>query len=178
MDNIVLTGFMGTGKSSVSRKLAAELKLKLLDVDALIEKEAGASIKEIFDTSGEAHFRAMEKRMVLRITRGEFGSGLIVSTGGGAVCDPESRAALRSWAVVISLSASVENIVRRVGSSQKRPLLDAEHNVAEVARLLEERVEAYKDCDLMIDTTGVGVNWVVERIKVFLKERAIADHQG
>jgi shikimate kinase len=148
------------------------LKLKLLDADALIEKEADASIKEIFETSGEAHFRGLEKRMILRITRGEFGSGVILSTGGGAVCDPESRAALRSWAVVISLSASVEDIVRRVGSSQKRPLLEAENKVAEVKRLLEERVEAYKDCDLMIDTTGVNVKWVVERIKAFLKERA------
>ena len=155
----------------MSRALAAELKLKLLDVDALIEKEAGASVKEIFETSGEHHFRGLEKRMILRLTRGEFGSGFVVSTGGGAVCDPESRAALRSWAVVISLSASVEDIVRRVGSSQTRPLLDAENKVAEVGRLLNERVEAYKDCDLMIDTTGVGVKWVVERIKVFLKER-------
>ncbi len=171
MDNIVLTGFMGTGKSSVSRTIAAELKLKLLDVDTLIEKEAGASVKEIFETSGEAHFRDVEKRMILRITRGEFGSGLIVSTGGGAVCDRQSRAALRSGGVVISLSASVEDIVRRVGSSQKRPLLEAENKVAEVGRLLNERVEAYKDCDLMIDTTGVGVKWVVERIKAFLKER-------
>ena len=171
MDNIVLTGFMGTGKSAVSRRLATDLKLKLLDLDAMIESEAKASVKEIFDNSGEAHFRTLEKRMVLRLTRGEFGSGAVVSTGGGAVCDPESRAALRSWGFVISLSASVEDIMRRVGRNQKRPLLDAENKVAEVGRLLNERVEAYKDCDLMIDTTGVGVKWVVERIKAFLTER-------
>ncbi len=155
----------------MSRRLAAELKLKLIDLDALIEKEAKASIKEIFDNSGEAYFRGLEKRMILRLTRGEFGSGVVVSTGGGAVCDPDSRAALRSWGFVISLSASVEDIMRRVGNTQKRPLLEAEDKVAEVGRLLNERVEAYKDCDLMIDTTGVGVKWVVERIKAFLQER-------
>lgn len=178
MDNIVLTGFMGTGKSSVGRKLAAELKLKLLDVDALIEKEAGSSIKEIFAGRGEPHFRGLERDLILRLTGGELGSGFVVSTGGGAVVDSGNRAALRGWAVVICLTASVEDIVGRIGSSLTRPLTAVEDKVTEVTRLLEERVEAYKDCDLMIDTTGESVEGVVERIKAFLKERAIADHQG
>jgi shikimate kinase len=178
MANIVLTGFMGTGKSSVGRGLAKELKLKFLDTDALIEEEAGIPIKEIFAGPGEPHFRGLERDLILRLTGGELGSGLVVSTGGGVVVDSGSRAALRGWAVVICLTASVEEIVGRIGSSLTRPLTAAGDKVAKVTRLREERLAAYKDCDLMIDTTGESVEGVVMRIKAFMKERAVADHQG
>ncbi len=178
MDNIVLTGFMGTGKSSVGRGLAAELKLKFLDTDALIEEEAGIPIKEIFAGPGEPHFRGLERDLILRLTGGELGSGLVVSTGGGAVADSGSRAALRGWAVVICLTASVEEIAERVGRGRKRPLMAAGDKPLEIERLLNKRLAAYKDCDLMIDTTGESVEGVVMRIKAFMKERAVADHQG
>ncbi len=169
---------MGTGKSSVGRGLAKELKLKFLDIDALIEKEAGIPIKEIFAGSGESHFRGLERDLILRLTGGEFGSGLVVSTGGGAVVDSGNRAALRGWGVLICLTASVEEIAQRVGRGRKRPLLATEDKPGDIERLLNKRLGAYKDCDLMIDTTGESVGGVVMRIKAFMKERAIADHQG
>src|SRR5574337_1799870 len=123
MGNIVLTGFMGTGKSTVGRILAKELGLKPVDLDELIEKEAGMAVKDIFKVHGEARFREMEAEAIKKLTSGEIGQNLIVSAGGGAVLNPLNRAALRKWGALVCLTASVEEIIKRVGDRTDRPLL-------------------------------------------------------
>lgn len=169
MTNIVLTGFMGTGKSSVGRRLAKDLGLKLIDTDSLIEEAAGKQVKDIFALYGEARFRELEKDVIAKLTNGAYGSGLVVSTGGGAVVDPENRKRLRAWGAVICLTASVDAILKRVGRNDERPLLSAPDKRAEIEKRLKQRQSAYADCDLTLDTTNIGIDAAGELIKAFLK---------
>lgn len=172
MSNIVLTGFMATGKSTVGRALSKALGMRFVDIDSLIEKEAGLSVADIFKEHGEAFFRAAEASVVRKLTSGGYGEGLIVSTGGGVVVDPANRAALKGWSTVICLSASVDEILKRVGARADRPLLDVADRRERVERLLAERAEAYIDCHLVIDTTGESVDGIAGRIIAFLREGA------
>ena len=98
--NIILTGFMGTGKTAAGRLIARELGLKFVDTDNEIEKRSGASIQEIFARFGEAHFRSLEKNLCQEIAQRE---GQVVATGGGMPVDPENRRLLSSAGVVICL---------------------------------------------------------------------------
>ncbi len=175
MPNIVLTGFMGTGKSTVGRLLAASMGLEFLDLDELIEKEAGVPVKEIFAAHGEARFRGLEAGVVRKLCAGEFGDGLVVSTGGGAVADPENRRALKSWGLLVCLTASVDEILKRVGRRDDRPLLKEGDLRATVERLLEDRSEAYADCHLTVDTTSRSARDVANRIKAFAQANGQKD---
>ena len=167
MKNIVLTGFMGTGKSSVGRRLAKELGLRFVDMDAVIEKDAGVKIKAIFAGRGEAHFRRLEKETIGKLVSGAFGDGLVVAAGGGAVVNNENRAALRKWAALVCLTASVDVLFRRVTANDDRPLLSVEDKKTEIEKIFSQRQEAYKDCDLTVDTSSIGIDDVVAEIERF-----------
>ena len=169
--NIALTGFMGTGKSTVGRRLARDLGLKFLDIDDLIEKEAGLPVKEIFRTLGEASFRRTESEVIEKLRDGSFGTGIVLSTGGGAVVDPLNRKRLRDWGVLVCLTASLDEILRRVGNRDDRPLLSGPDSRGTAERLMAERQEAYSEADFTVDTTSAKVEDVVERIKGFLEKR-------
>ena len=171
MTNIVLSGFMGTGKSTVGKCLARLTGSTFLDLDEVIEREAGFSISGIFAASGEARFREMEADTVTRLCAGEFGDGLVVSTGGGVVVDPALRAALKSWGVLVCLTASVDEILRRVGRRDDRPLLNGPDPRERVERLLEERATSYADCHLELDTTSLGIEEAAIKIREFAEAR-------
>lgn len=166
--NVVLTGFMGTGKTSVGRCLAQALGMKFLDLDEIIEGETGSEIKDIFRTKGEAHFRELEAEAIRKLTSGIYGPGIIAATGGGAVIRRSNREALRVWGSVICLHASLDEILKRAGAGDERPLLADGGKREKIERLLKEREEAYRDCDFSLDTTGTSVKDVVEKIKSFL----------
>lgn len=168
-DNIALTGFMGTGKSTVGRRLARELGLRFFDLDDLIEKEAGLPVKEIFNTHGEGRFRQMESTVIEKLSSGLFGRGIVISTGGGAVVNPVNRKMLKSWGILVCLRASVDEILKRVGGKDDRPLLSGHDKKTAVERLLRYREEAYRDSDFTVDTTGLKIEDVVEKIKGFLQ---------
>ncbi len=171
MINIVLTGFMGTGKSAAGRSLSRGLGLKFLDIDEIIEKEAGVRISEIFANYGESYFRKLEGDVIRRLVSGEFGDGIIVSTGGGAAVSDSNRKALKGWGTLICLKASVDEILKRVGNRNDRPLLAKGDKKEAVEKLLKERESAYMECGLTIDTTSKDVDEVVGIIKDFLKTK-------
>ena len=171
MKNIVLSGFMGTGKSVVGRCLARLTGSSFLDLDEVIEGEAGLTVPAIFASMGEARFREMEANVVKRLCAGEFGDGLVVSTGGGAAVDPALRAALKSWGVLVCLTASVDEILRRVGRREGRPLLNGPDPRGRVERLLEERKASYSDCHLELDTTALGIEEAAIKIREFAGAR-------
>lgn len=163
---------MGTGKSALGRRLSKALGLKFLDTDRLVEARAdGKTVSEIFgeDGSGEARFRELEREVVADLTANY--SDVVVATGGGIVVDEDNRKMLRAWGTVICLSASVEDIVERVGRNAKRPLIKADGNVKEyVEGLLSERALAYAECDTTVNTTGKGLDELTEEVLGLLKK--------
>lgn len=159
--NVVLIGMMGSGKTSVGRLLADWLGVRLHDIDATIEYEAGCGIPEIFERRGEAHFRELEREAIARAVRGR---PCVIATGGGAFVDPGNRRALKAGGIVIYLRASAERLAERVRRTRKRPLLRDADPLARIRELLAEREAAYREADHVIDTDALRVDEVVARI--------------
>ncbi|MBI1920901.1 MAG: shikimate kinase [Geobacter sp.] len=166
MKNVILTGFMGSGKSSVGRIVAKRLGYEFRDLDAVIMEEAGLSINDIFSRHGEEHFRAVESRAVERVAGS---TALVVATGGGAVISTENRRLFRSSGIVINLMASMESILNRLRNDSSRPLLRGPDREEKISRLLSEREACYADADIRIDTTGKKVEDVAAEILTYLK---------
>lgn len=160
---IVLTGFMGTGKTVVGRRLAAHLGRELLDTDALIERAAGRTVREIFAADGEARFRELERQAV----REACAAGdVVVSTGGGTLLDERNVDALRDGGLLVCLTASPRVIARRVrGSVADRPLLNGHPSLTgRIRELLDARQPMYARVPLQIDTSNLSVDDVVTEI--------------
>lgn len=167
MNSVILTGFMGTGKSSVGTVLAQSLGYRFVDLDALIVAETGTTINEIFTRHGESFFRSIESAMVKRLTNE---SHLVVSTGGGVVLDPENRRLLRSTGNVVNLTATPETIRQRLLSESDRPLMKNGKSLEKITAMLAEREQCYADADIRIDTTGKKVEDIVAEILIWLKK--------
>lgn len=159
--NIVLTGFMATGKTSVGRRLAERLRFEFVDVDTLIEAEAGMPIPQLFSERGEASFRAIEAAMVERVARRER---CVIATGGGAVVNPCNLAVLKGSGTMIALTADPATILARVGGAADRPMLQGGDPRARIAQLLAARGPAYAQADVTVDTSDRTVEEVVECI--------------
>lgn len=132
---IVLIGLMGSGKSTVGRRLASRLRLPFVDADHEIEAAAGLSIPEIFDRFGEAHFRDGERRVIARLIDG---SPKVVATGGGAFMQDETRQIILDKATAVWLDADIDVLADRVGRRDGRPLLkdrDAREVLSELAEI-------------------------------------------
>lgn len=161
--NIVLTGFMGTGKTTVGKRLAKRLGWTFVDVDQLIESSAKMPIGRIFAERSEAVFRRLERRQISKIVRSH---GQVIATGGGAFLDPQNRAQLSSSGPVVCLAAKPAAIMARIGKRLHiRPLLaGAKDPLARITTLLKQRADAYAQADLTIDTTRLSVDEVIERL--------------
>jgi shikimate kinase len=159
--NIALTGFMGTGKTAVSRELSRLTGFTVVDVDAEIEKTAGMTITEIFARFGEPRFREMETEAIRRISAGER---LIISTGGGAVLREENMEALRRKGVIICLWASPEIVLKRTSGTNDRPLLRVDDPLKKIKEMLEFRRPYYEKADMAVDTEGKSPLRVAEEI--------------
>lgn len=161
--NLVLTGFMGTGKTSVGAEVAQRLGRRFVDMDSEIERRSAKSIPRIFSDDGEAAFREMEVALCK-----ELGAHneLVIATGGGALVDPENRASLGRNGTIVCLTCKVDEILRRVGArgDPARPLLNVVDPRAEIQHLLEERCKAYASVPWQIDTTGLSVAEIAERV--------------
>ncbi len=156
--NIYLCGFMGTGKSSVGKRLAETLGCEFVDMDARIEAEAGTAISAIFAERGESAFREMESRMVERIARR---SGCVVATGGGAIVDPKNLEAMKGSGTVVTLTADIPTILRRCGDDATRPLLQTGDRRGRVQSLLEQRGPFYARADIILDTSALDIEEIV-----------------
>lgn len=163
--NIILTGFMATGKSSVGRRLAIVLGYDFLDLDTLIAAEAGMSIAQIFATQGEGVFRALEFRMAERVAGR---TGCVVATGGGTIVNPRNLETLKRSGVVVTLTADPDTLVARIGATDDRPMLWGGDTRERVRLLLEQRAEAYAKADLIVDASARTIDYVVTHILDFL----------
>ena len=163
---------MGTGKTEVGRRLARTLGRTFVDTDRLVEAKAGRNVAAIFAEVGEAGFRTLERVAVAEAC------GLpdaVVATGGGTLVDPENRRRLAAAGPIVCLTAAPEEILRRVGGAQSRPLLagcasNAER-LARIRELLAERATAYGSATHTIDTTGATVDQVVARVRAAVEAR-------
>lgn len=169
--NLILIGFMGTGKTTVGRECAAMLKWLFVDLDQKIEANLGDNIDQIFKLQGEQYFRDQES-LVLR----EFvdRSHQVISTGGGIVLRPENRDLLQAKRQqgnkVVWLTARTDIIWDRVKDNSERPLLNCPDPISEIIRLTTKRKNLYQEvADLVIDTSERSVNEIVNELVGFIQ---------
>lgn len=165
---IILTGFMGTGKSSVGKRLCSLTGAEFIDTDALIEEKAGMTISDIFALQGEEYFRNMEAEVIKSLAGRK---GAVISTGGGAVIRRSNIDTLReAGGIVFCLKADIERVYRNIGANTStRPLLSGK-TMEEAKALLESRREAYANCDAEIDTTGIEKEQSADKIlEIYMK---------
>lgn len=168
MSTIFLTGFMGTGKSTVGKILATRLGYIFVDLDSCIVEKEGCSINEIFSKKGESYFREIEKEQLRCLVGKNF---QVVSTGGGVVIAPENRLDMRRSGVVINLVAEPEILLKRLREETERPLLNGAKSLEMIKKMLSERENWYADADIRIDTSEKNVEDVVREILVYLETR-------
>ncbi len=173
---IVLVGMMGSGKSSVGRRLASRLGLPFVDADAEIETAAGMTIAEIFAQRGEAEFRDGERRVISRILTTR--SPLVLATGGGAFMNAETRARIADLGVSIWLKAEPEVLMRRVRRNAKRPLLQTADPEETLRRMLREREPVYALADLTLVSRDDPHDVVVGAAIKSLERHLRADPDG
>ncbi|MBI5073635.1 MAG: shikimate kinase [Nitrospirae bacterium] len=161
MQNIVLAGFMGTGKSEVARALSRICGMKLVDIDREIEASQQKSISEIFAQQGEDQFRQIE---TAAIRQSASEQGVIISTGGGAVLKEENVRVLQEHGIIFCLTASPETIMLRTAGNTDRPLLQSDDRLARISELLKERQPYYEKAGIMINTEGKTPVEVAEEI--------------
>ena len=162
--NLILAGFMGTGKSALGRQLAKRWRRQFLDTDDLVEKLAGQSVADIFAQHGEEHFRSLERQVVEGLLP-EFGA--VIACGGGLVVQPGMGELVRSKGIVVTLFASVDTILRRTSGNSRRPLLKGDDPEAKIRELMKKREQAYMKAGIAVYTDGRSLQQlcvIVERV--------------
>lgn len=167
---IILTGYMGSGKTTVGRELALQTGLPFLDLDAEIEKRAGMTISELFARYGELRFRKRERQVLEEILRIE--GVLILATGGGTPCYYDNPALIReSGAVAVFLSAAVGTLVRNLSGENQRPLLDGlskDEKTEFIAKHLFDRTPFYRTADHVVSVDGRSPAEIAAAVKQLL----------
>jgi len=164
--SIVLIGMMGVGKSSIGRRLGARLGIPFVDADAEIEKAAGMSVADIFSRHGEADFRSGEARVIARLLEG---GPQVLATGGGAVMNADTRAAIKTKGVSIWLNAELEVLMRRISKRKhERPMLQTADPAATLRDLLASRAPVYAQSDLTVQSREVPHDAIVSEIVTLL----------
>ena len=166
MKNIVLIGFMDSGKSVTARILAEILKREVVSTDQLIEQKEKRGIPEIFNQSGEEYFRQVERRVVEELSNRE---GVIIDCGGGVVTVKENLTSLKKNGILIHLAASVDLIYERVSRRTNRPLLNVPDPKAKIKELLQERRASYDEADITVDTDNKSAKQVCSEIIPLIK---------
>ncbi len=159
--NLVLIGFMASGKTSVGRRVARRLGYRYLDSDHFIESELGCTIADLFATKGEPHFRALESRLAKRFSAL---TNTVISTGGGMPITPGNLDALKKAGVVLFLNADVDEIIQRLERDTRRPKVQGGELREKVLRLHGERLPVYSQADVVVDTKGKSVNRVAGEV--------------
>ncbi|TAK23154.1 MAG: shikimate kinase [Chloroflexota bacterium] len=172
--NIVLVGISGSGKSTIGRALAARLGRRFVDTDEVIMSRFGMPIGDVFSSLGESVFREAESEAVVAACAGD---DQVVSLGGGAIVKDESFTVAQDGNLLVRLSVSAEEAVRRLTSSpgtEERPMLRGGDPIARLADMLAAREARYAQADITIDTERRGVNEIVSVIVAAARDRGMA----
>jgi shikimate kinase len=159
--NIALIGFMGTGKTSVGRLVAEQLRFEYLDTDEVIQSETGRTITEIFATDGEPAFRELEEKVVRNLA---VRKQTVIATGGGLPVNPKNLASLKTHSLVVCLWSSPEKIWERVRHQSHRPLLHEKNPQAKIRELLAVREPFYKQADVLLNTDLRSLREVAQQV--------------
>lgn len=157
--NLVLVGFMGTGKSAIGQRLAVRLQLEFIDMDERIEARQGRTISAIFAQDGEPAFRTLERNLVRELAPPQ---GRVIATGGGVVLNPDNIRDFQAGGLVICLKAQPEIIFQRVAQNRNRPLLNTPDPRARIAALLAERNPFYEAISESVDTSALSISQIVD----------------
>jgi shikimate kinase len=158
---------MGAGKSTIGRRLATVLDLPFIDSDNEIVEAAGCSIADIFEAYGEAIFRDLEQRVLLRLVSG---NPCVLATGGGAFINPQIRESIKDKAISVWLKADLEILLERVSRRDTRPLLKTGDKGVILSKLMEERYPVYAHADITIDSNAGLHEAVVENVVYALQK--------
>jgi shikimate kinase len=160
---VILTGFMGSGKSSVGKVLARQLSCSFVDLDSEIVSAAGCSINEIFSRDGETVFRILESEQLQKILSEDLEG--VIATGGGVVIAEKNRKRMRDRGIIVNLKVTLEQVMTRLHGCSNRPLLLGENVPERVKALMDAREHFYADADIQIDTDGKSVEDVAMEIQ-------------
>ncbi len=168
--NIVLIGFMGSGKTTVGIRLSYRLRKSIEDTDKLIEKRQKRTIREIFEQDGESYFRELETQLLKEAV--EKRKNQIISVGGGTPVREENRELLKQLGTVVYFRVKPETVYERIKHDTARPLLQCENPLGKITELLEQRKASYEACaDIIIDVDELSMPQVVEKVVCALEER-------
>jgi shikimate kinase len=159
--NVVLIGFMCSGKSSVGRQLARRLGRTFFDTDELITKQVGSPVADIIRTKGEAAFRDIEKKVVQLVALSDL---CVISTGGGVPQDADNMRELARTGEIVWLKVSPDVVLKRAGNLQSRPLIDPKDPQGSVEKRMKEREQFYSKASIAIDTDQLSIDDTVEKI--------------
>ena len=158
---LVLIGLMGSGKTTIGRRLAVRLDVPFVDADDEVERAAGCSIADMFEVHGEAAFREGEKRVIARLLEGQPG---VMATGGGAFMNEETREKIKESGISIWLRADLDVLVRRCGWRDDRPLLKNGDMRETLESLIDQRYPIYGEANIIVDTGDMPHRTVVDNI--------------
>ena len=162
IDNIILVGPMGAGKTTIGRQLAKKLSKEFYDSDHEIEKHTGADISLIFELEGEEGFRKRESQLLKEIVSNK---NIVLSTGGGAVLDPENRKLLSDNGIIIYLKSTAEKLYRRIADDKRRPLIQTDDRLNKIKKILEEREPLYQSlANEIIETQELSIKQITQKI--------------
>ena len=166
MNNIVLFGFMGTGKSVVGKILSQKLNYDLIEMDHIIESDEGQSINKIFEIKGEAYFRSLEFKLAEKISNFSF---KIISTGGGVVLNEKNIENLCKNGFGVCLNADASTICQRIQNDKTRPLVNTDkknikQKINKISKLLNERKSMYQRIPYQINTDDLDPNLIADKI--------------
>ncbi|MDD5614241.1 MAG: shikimate kinase [Candidatus Omnitrophica bacterium] len=159
--NIVLLGFMGTGKTEVSKKIAEKTGLRYVSLDKMIEEKEKMSINDIFTQKGERYFRALESKIVKEASKMD---GVVIDAGGGVVLSDKNIDILKKSGFIVCLKARPEVILKRMSGKKDRPLLNVPDRLAKIKELLLGRNKYYEKISESIDTSELIIDEVAEQV--------------
>ena len=163
---LILTGFMGSGKSSVGRVLAKRIGIPFVDLDAEMVADDGRSINDIFALEGEQFFRSLASTRLERVLAG---NRAVIATGGGVVITDAKRSITHSKGIVVNLVVSLPQVLKRLQGATDRPLFAGSNAVNSVKLLMDGREQFYAAADIRIDTDGKSVEDVAAEILRFVE---------
>ncbi|NTF34566.1 shikimate kinase [Rhizobium skierniewicense] len=170
--NVIFVGLMGAGKSAIGRLVAQQLKIPFVDTDSEIERVSRMTISELFASYGEDEFRALEMRVIKRLLRG---GPKVVSTGGGAFVNDNTRRHIKRGGISMWLKADIEVLWERVSKREHRPLLKTENPKATLLALMERRYPIYQEADITIESRDVRKDIIVKEV---LEAIASTEHKA